>query len=103
MKSVSCTITLRHDANLSCDIDLTLDDQGRRTWTRINSSQRRLNLGQACFGNRCRSRMRNRLEAASYSRSRPESSAELPPLSAGTARLGQDQALVRLGPSARFC
>jgi hypothetical protein len=44
MKTVSCTITLNRDANLSCVIDLTLDDKGRRTWALIDSPQRRLRL-----------------------------------------------------------
>jgi hypothetical protein len=44
MKTVGCTITLKSDANLSCVIDLTLDDKGRRTWRLIDSPRRRLQL-----------------------------------------------------------
>ena len=45
MKSVGCTLTLKSDANLTCDLAITLDDQGRRTWKRIDSPQRRLRFG----------------------------------------------------------
>ncbi len=47
MKSVGCTLTLKSNANLTCDLAITLDDQGRQTWKRIDSPQRRLRFGTA--------------------------------------------------------
>ena len=45
MKSVGCTLTLKSNVNLTCDLAITLDDQGRQTWKRIDSPQRRLRFG----------------------------------------------------------